>query len=272
LRTSKQPPATGISSGIAVTLRPINIVVIPLLWLMGQRAAAIKAMLSAALFFGLTLPFAGWSCWKNWLDTVRLYEIAEADPAYDDPVFGPIVWGVGSQRFGPTYGRPPPIIEGADFGPVLEYAAHPSDVIFLLRNDWAIPLSRALAVGFAALAFAMMWWMAQKPLVSRDILLMLLALTPAVLDFMRTTRFIYADVTFLPVFALLVSVVPRNFYFVVATACTVILYAVFFEIPFQIELARSILLFALVVALLLYHCANSPFRSAAAETAAGEKA
>jgi hypothetical protein len=246
LRTKRQPIWTGIPFGIAVALRPINIVLVPLLWLMGERAAAKKALLIAAVIFTSSIFVVGWSAWKSWLATVRLYELAEVDPTYEQIHFGPI------------RATAPAVIEGLNFTGGIYYEGVRSDILAHINNrivpinsNWAILLNRLTAVGIVGLASAMMWWMARKrPYIPRDAFLMLLVITPVVLDFTRTTRFSYADVAFLPVVALILSVVPRQKLFMVAILFLA-LYMPFVYIPIHIELLRSLYSVSLVLVLLL---------------------
>jgi hypothetical protein len=241
LKRSKQSIWTGIPFGIAVALRPINIVLVPLLWLMRERAAAKTALLTAAIVVASSVFVVGWPTWKSWLDTVRLYEFAEVDREYVQ------------KHFGPEFVVPPPVIEGLNFGRSLPYDGFESDILSLIKKDWAIPVSKLLAGAITALACAMMWWMARRrAYITQDAFLLLLVITPVVLDFTRTTRYVYADVAFLPVFALALSAAYDHQLFMIAILLTSILFMPFFEISIWTELLRSLCTVGIVISLLVY--------------------
>jgi hypothetical protein len=157
------------------------------------------------------------------------------------------------KNFGPRTHQAPSVIEDVNFGVRLSYNAIPSDVLFLIGKDWAIPVSMLFAFTIIIGACSTMWWLRHnRPRIPRDAMLMLLPLTPLVLDFFRTTRFLYADVAFLPMWALILPLTCRHKLFVVAFLSMLILYIPFFEVAFPLQILRSLLCVGLVVSLLIY--------------------
>jgi hypothetical protein len=145
------------------------------------------------------------------------------------------------------------VIEGLKFDRILPYEGVKSDVLSFIKEDWAIPLSRLLAGAITALACAMMWWMVRRQVhIPQDAFLLLLVLTPAVLDFTRTTRYVYADVGFLPVFALALSTAYGYKWFMIAILLTSIPFMSYFEISIRTELLRSLCTVGTLIALLVY--------------------
>jgi hypothetical protein len=66
----------------------------------------------------------------------------------------------------------------------------------------------------------------------------LLMATPVLIDFVRTTRYVYCDVAWLPVFTLLLLIDKRS-WFIAGMIFTFVLYTPFWDVPLWIEWLRS---------------------------------
>jgi hypothetical protein len=203
----RRPAWLGAPTGVAVAFRPTAAVMLPLLWLMGERRAAAVGAATAAVVLAATLPFAGTAEWQHYFGNAA--------------AMARQVTGVGQEIFS-VYLKAPEdasyLIEGYDFSPWREL---PSDAMINLTasracrllnypwlplRPWCLPLSRALAVLIPTAAAGTMLWLraARAP---RDLLLLALVTTPVLLDYAVPMRWNYVDVMFLPMLAILVPAV-----------------------------------------------------------------
>ena len=186
----------GAPTGVAITFRPTFAVLVPLLWFMGERRAAVTAVLAAAMVMAASLPFAGVQEWQHYFDNVATMARQVAEPVF-------------SVRLPPPEGASY-FVEGYDFYPTRELVALSRNLTFsgLLHRPWALPLSGALAVLVSVGVVAAMLWLrtARGP---RELTLLLFATTPVLLDYTVPVRWSYVDVVFLPVLAVLIPAVLR---------------------------------------------------------------
>lgn len=199
LRWSRSRPAwLGIPSGIAIALRPTNVILVPLFWFMNERRAAVVAAGVGALILLTSLFVVGWPVWKHYFQTVSDYAYVEIDPTFEE------------QHFGPVAAVAPDVVEGMDLKKSLPHKSGGSTIGALFETPWAIPLSRVVAVLLFVLGSAAMWWMRRQQRMPRDALLLFLSIMLVFIDFARPMRITYADVAFLPVIAFLLPLIPRR--------------------------------------------------------------
>jgi hypothetical protein len=202
----------GVPIGLAVALRPTNGVLVPLLWLMGERAAAVKAAVTAALVLAGSVAWVGPGPWQHLVENVRLAAFYEMDPEFE------------ARHFGPVVNRAPAVIEGLDFSRELPYRGGGSTIQSLIKRPWAVPLSRMATVMVVLAGMAMMWWMARQAHLPRDALLLLLTMMPVLVELTGTLRNTYTDVAFLPVIAVLIPLIGRSAALVALSTVTLLLF------------------------------------------------
>jgi Glycosyltransferase family 87 len=217
LRKFARPIWLGIPIGVAIALRPPNVILIPLLYAMGERGAAKNAFLAAAVLFSCSLVLVGWSMWDGWLDVVRLWAYMDLDRSFE------------LKHYGPVTDVAPNFIEGLDFSKSLPYYGRRSDIMAVIRQAWAIPLSQAIAIGVFAMSIIVMFWAARRPAMRRGSLLLILSLTPILLDLTRPARESYADVAYLPVIALALAELPGLFVYEAFAVLTLLFYTALLE-------------------------------------------
>jgi hypothetical protein len=194
----RRPAWLGAPIGVAVAFRPTLVVMLPLLWLMRERRAALVGAAAAAAVLAASLRFAGPAEWRHYFSNAAT--MAEQ------------VAGVGQSFLSVILPAPEGAsysIEGYDFRHAQELPAPHAinlTVCGLLRRPSCLPISRALAalVPLAA-AGAVLWLRAARA--NRDLLLLLLVGVPVLLDYAVPMRWSYADVVFLPMLAILVPAV-----------------------------------------------------------------
>jgi hypothetical protein len=231
-----RPRWVGIPIGISIALRPTYGIVLPLLWLLGERRAAVRAAVTSVLLVALSIAVVGWSAWRHFFETVEQMAIVEVDPGFQARHFGPLVTKV------------PPLIEGLDFSKELPHRGGGSTIAALIKAPWALPLSRAatFAVGFVGIALA--WWMSARG-IRRDAILMLVSLIPIFIEFTGTTRNTYADVAFLPVVAFMVAIMPASVFVWILACITLLLFIGPLESKWTVHL-RHLMIVTLATAVL----------------------
>ena len=190
----------GAPTGVALAFRPTIAVVVPLLWIMGERRAAVTAILTAATVMIATLPFAGAQEWEHYFDNAATMARQQM---------------VGGKEFF-SVSLPPPagasfLIEGYDFHPgqELQLVGRNAAIAGLVRQPWALRLSVALALLLSVGAVvAMLWLQAQRA--PRELRLLLFVSLPVLLDYTVPMRWLYVDVAFLPVLAVLLPAAIRR--------------------------------------------------------------
>jgi len=289
LRNVRESPSwLGIPSGIAIALRPTNVILAPLLWLIGERRAAISSLITAALISTASLCIVGWSVWKHYFENVNLTAYVEVVPNFQAKYFGPI------------QAVAPPIIEGLDFSkalparsgqylwtlvasltcflgvesnsltelsPCVNSQADSSNTIreatksnlraLLFEAPRAITLSRAAAIFLLAFASITTAWMARQKHINRDVILLFLSTMLVLIDFTRPERNTYADVAFLPVIAILLSVIPNKIVFKIFLVVTLL----FFVGPIESTLVghlRHLFMVTLVLAVVIFWAIQKP--------------
>jgi hypothetical protein len=216
----RRPGWLGIPSGIAVALKPTALLLLPALWVMGERRAALAGCFAAAAVFAVSLYPSGPKVWSSFLSVVDHYAQLEIDPAFE------------SSHFGPVTAVAPDIIEGMNFAKGKELGVGrswghrivPSTLTSFFRARWAIYLNEVAMVSLTVFGPIAVWWLKWRCKVDRERVLLLVALLLAIVDFARPTRWNYVDVVFLPVTAFLVSLLPRSPGFVALACLTYVCY------------------------------------------------
>jgi hypothetical protein len=190
----------GAPSGVALAFRPTVAVLVPLLWIMGERRAAVTAVLAAAAVAAATLPFAGAQEWRHYFDNAA--SMARQLAGVGEPFFHVPLPPPGGASF---------LIEGYDFHPSRELPAASRNLAIsgLLRQPWTLALSGALALLLSLGAVSVMLWL-QASRAPRELQLLLFVSVPVLLDYTVPMRWSYVDVVFLPVLAVLLPAALRH--------------------------------------------------------------
>jgi hypothetical protein len=228
----------GIPSGVAVAIKPTNVILLPMLWFLGERRAALAASFAAAAMFAVSLYPSGPEVWWSFLSSIKLWGEYEITSSFEDKFFGPV------QAVAPA------IIEGIDFWRVLSIGPYgseitPSTLISLLRTHWSIQLGQVISLLLFIAGPVGIWWLKRRGNVSRDTMLLFTTFLLAAIEFTRPVRWTYVDVTFLPVAAFLVSTLPRSRPFIMLAAFTCIFYLVPLESKWGVR-TRHLLTIAVV--------------------------
>lgn len=170
----------GALTGVAIAFRPSFAVLVPLLWFMGERRAAARAVVAAATVVSASLLFASLQEWQHYFDNVATMARQVAEPVFSAPLPPPE---------GASY-----LIEGYDFYPTRELTALSRNLTFsgLLHRSWALPLSVALAVLLSLGAIVTMMWL-RASRAPRELTLLLFVSTPVLLDYTVPMRWSYVD-------------------------------------------------------------------------------
>ncbi|HEV8015395.1 MAG TPA: O-fucosyltransferase family protein [Stellaceae bacterium] len=228
----------GIPTGFLVAFRPTAIVLPVLLWLMGERRAATRSALMAAFLLAASVAIVGPATWRHFVDTVDRWSQQEIDPTF------------AIKRFPEPKYFAPRDLEGLHFGDALPSYSDATSFGALIGAPWVIP-ARPFAYALVYLGSSvLMWLMARRRALSRDMLLLVLAATAALTDFIVPIRHVYGDVAFLPVVALSLAVLPLRPFFVGLAAFTLIWFPGSFESPFATHL-RDLLVAILVISLIV---------------------
>jgi len=240
LRNMKErAPWVGIPIGIAIALRPTSAVLAPLLWFMDERDAAKRAVLTATAIVICSALIVGVPVWKHFFETVSSAAFAEVDRNFE------------AAHFGPVTAVAPALLEGLDFSKELPHYSGGSTIGALFKQQWAVTLSGLVAIIATLLAMTIIRGMSRRKYVRRDAILLFLSMMPIVMDFTRPMRNTYADVDFLPVVALMLSVMPRRIFFKASACVTFLFFIGPLESKWTVHL-RHLLLVLLVGAVLLY--------------------
>lgn len=166
----RRPKWLGIPSGIAVAIKPTNIVLLPLLWCLGERRAALVATFAAALMVATSMFPSGPQIWSSFLSAVQ---DAAANEMYPD---------FTSKHFGPVQAVAPRVIEGVDFGKALELGVdgnriRPNNITNILRgSSWAIYLNQFVLIILFVVGPLAVWRLERSKTRSRDFLLLSITL------------------------------------------------------------------------------------------------
>jgi hypothetical protein len=239
LRREKRHPAwLGVPIGISAALRPTYVVLIPMLWFMGERCAAKRATVTAIALLTCSFLVAGLPVWRHFFDTVSSWAFIEIDNSFQD------------KRFGSIVASAPAIIEGLDFSKALPYYGAGSTIGALFKQPWAVALSPVMTIVIMFSAVLTTWWMSRRN-VPRTYILLLLSIAPIIVEFSGVMRNTYADVSFLPVVALGLAAMPTTLLFEISGVLTLLLYTGPIESQWIVHL-RHFASVALVFAILLY--------------------
>jgi hypothetical protein len=162
----RRPKWLGIPSGIAVAIKPTNVILVPMLWFLGERRAALGAVFVAALVVAASLYPSGPQVWSSFLSTIQDAAAAEMYPDF------------ASKHFGPVQAVAPRVIEGVDFGKPLELGVdgnwiRPSNITYMLRGrSWAIYLSQVVVIILFVVGPLAVWRLERSRTRSRDFLLL----------------------------------------------------------------------------------------------------
>jgi Glycosyltransferase family 87 len=203
---SRRPVWLGIPSGIAVAIKPTCVLLLPSLWFLGERRAALTGSLMAALGVAASLYPSGPTVWLSFLSGVNGWAQAEIDPTYE------------SRHFGPVLAVAPDVIEGMDFRRALglghDYRIVPNPLTWFFKADWGVHFSQVAMLVLCTCGPIAVWWLRRRSAASQDTLLLLITLLLVLVDFVRPQRYTYVDVNFLPLTAFLVTLLPRSLPFV----------------------------------------------------------
>jgi hypothetical protein len=238
----------GVPIGISIALRPTYLVLVPILWFMGERLAATRAVLTAFAIFGISIFIVGWPVWRHFYDTVNLVALNEIDHNFP------------SKQFGPVMAIAPSVIEGLDFSKELPYSGASSTIGALIKQPWAIPFSRLMTVVMMILAAITSWWMTRRAHVSRDVVLLFLSIMPIIVEFTGVERGTFQDVAFLPVICLTLAIIqrmPNANFFKIFVAFTLVFFIGPFE-SFWVANLRHLFVVLLAFSLLLYMVRGGP--------------
>lgn len=241
-RAGERPLWLGIPSGVAVAIKPTNAIVLPMLWLFGERRAALACGAAAASMVAASVYVGGPEVWPSFLNAVKDYGEFELDPDFE------------GRRFGPVQAVAPGVIEGADFQEALPMgrdgcAIVPSTPVSWLGKKWAFRASR---VALAVLVMAgplVVFALKQNRTASRDAVLLWMAFVLAAVDFLRPLRWAYVDIAFLPLAAFSITTIPRSLPFAMLASLTFASYLGPFESKWVV-LARHFLTTVLVLAII----------------------
>jgi len=232
----------GIPSGVAAAIKPTNAVVLPMLWLFGERRAALACGAAAASLVAASVYAGGPDVWPSFLAAVGDYGEFELDPGFE------------GRRFGPVQAVAPGVIEGADFREALPmgrdgHAIIPSTPVSWLGTRWASWASRvALAVLVVAGPLGV-FALRRNRADPRDAALLWMAFVLAAVDFLRPLRWAYVDVAFLPVAAFALATMPRSLPFAALASLAFVSYLGPLESKWVV-LARHLLTNILVLAII----------------------
>ena len=208
----QRPKWLGIPSGIAVAIKPTNIVLFPMLWFLGERRAALVAAFASALVVAASLYPIGPQVWSSFLTAIQENAAEEMDPTF------------ASKHYGQVQAVAPRLIEGLDFGKALSLGVDDSRIVpsnlTAIRKPWATYVSQLVVIGLFVVGPLTIWQLKRRGAASRDLLLLIITLVLAALEFMRPWRWHYVDVTFLPITAFLITTVPRTWAFLVFAVLT----------------------------------------------------
>jgi hypothetical protein len=229
----------GIPSGIAVAIKPTCLLLLPSLWFLGERRAALAGTLVAALLVAASLYPSGPTVWLSFLSGANDWAQAEIDPTYE------------SRHFGPVLAVAPAVMEGMDFREFLrlgrDYHVVSNTLTRLFKADWAVHFNQVAMLVLCTCGPVAVWWLRRRSNASQDTLLLLIALLLVLVDFVRPQRYTYVDVSFLPLAALLVTSLPRSLPFVLIACLACACYLAPLEKEWVI-LARYFFTVALAVA------------------------
>jgi hypothetical protein len=228
----------GIPTGFLIAFRPTAIVLPVLLWLMGERRAATRSALIATFLLACSVAIVGPATWRHFVDTVDMWSQQEIDPTFVIKHFPDVEYIA------------PRDLEGLHFGDALPSYSDVTSFGALIDKPWVIP-ARPFAYALAFLGYSvLMWLVARRLALSRDMLLLVLAASAAFTDFIVPIRHVYGDVAFLPVVALSLAILPLRPFFVGLAAFTLIWFLGPLESPFATHL-RDLLVAILVVSLIV---------------------
>jgi hypothetical protein len=241
-RVGRRPFWLGIPSGVAVAIKPTNVIVLPMLWLFGERRAALACAAAAVSMVAASVYVGGPEIWLNFLAAVKDYGEFELDPDFEN------------RRFGPVQAVAPGVIEGANFQEALPMGRGsdeiiPSTLVSLLRKSWTFQASRiALAVLLIAGPLIVLT-LKRGRTASRDAVLLWMAFVLAAVDFLRPLRWAYVDIAFLPIAAFSITTMPRTLPFAMLASLAFVSYLGPFESKWAV-LARHVLTAILVLAII----------------------
>ena len=178
LRHNRRLPVwLGIPSGIAVAIKPTCVLLLPSLWFLGERRAALTGTLVAALGVAASLYPSGPTVWLSFLSGVNDWAQAEIDPTYE------------SRHFGPLLAVAPDVIEGMDFRGALPLGRvdHivPTTLTWFSKADWAVHFNQVAILVLCTCGPIAVWWLRRRNNASQDTLLLLIALLLVLVDFVR---------------------------------------------------------------------------------------
>ena len=208
----RRPKWLGIPSGIAVAIKPTNVILVPMLWFLGERRAALGAAIASAMVVAASLYPIGPQVWSSFLTAIQENAAEEMDPTF------------ASKHYGQVQAVAPRFLEGLDFGKALSLGVDDSRIVpsnlTAIRKPWATYVSQLVVIGFFAIGPLTIWQLKRRGAASRDLMLLIISLVLAALEFVRPWRWHYVDVTFLPLTALLITTVPRTWAFLFFTVLT----------------------------------------------------
>lgn len=187
----------GVALGIACALRPTVGLVVLLLWLGRDRTMAVRALATAAVLAVLaTLPVGGsmWLSYKANVDAISEWVDHYAETDYADRTFGPVTHTA------------PTVIEGYDLTRSLEARSRNATVQGLMDGGGK-PLATALLLVWLCMSAAMLVWLGRCRASRRTVAFVSLVCM-VVSDLFMPIRFGYADVLFLPLAALGMTLWP----------------------------------------------------------------
>jgi hypothetical protein len=202
LRQSRRCPGwLGIPSGIAVAIKPTNVLLLPALWFMGERRAALTGCLAAAIVFAASVYPSGPVVWWSFLSAVSDNAEAEIDYTFEN------------RHFGPVQGVAPDIIESMNFRYSISTGwrddVPPSTLTSFFKARWTVYLNQGAMLFLFIAGPIAVWWL-NRINASRDELLLFISLLLAIVDFFRPWRYSYVDVNFLPVTAFIITLLLRS--------------------------------------------------------------
>jgi hypothetical protein len=217
----RRPKWIGIASGIAVAIKPTNVILLPMLWFWKERLAALVAMFSAAMVVTASFYPSGPQIWSSFLSVVQDVAKSEVDTGFEDKHFGPVQAIAPHVLEGVDFGKAP-LPLGAD-GEKITPSAIPcilsaSRVAPYLNQSALLRLNQVVLIALFILGPLAIWLIERSGNRSRDLVLLTMAIALAAVDFARPVRWHYVDVTFLPITAFLITTMPRTRTFVLV-AC-----------------------------------------------------
>ena len=178
----------GISAGIAAALRPTAIILLPLLWLMGERRGALRGLVATLMIITATLPFAGLPVWQSYKENVSLFADKVAHGLVPSPAPGP----TNISAF----------IEGYDLGGGLQLRGKNLTICGIPNVPSCFELSKLLYLVVVLGGCALL--IVSRTFLELDLRLLVLTGTVVLTDYAVPMRWDYADVIFLPLLSVLV--------------------------------------------------------------------